>query len=397
MTDQTTVSRDPISDAPAPDETDARRGRVPVDLEDFQNPAKIFHHLDRLVELRDTGDTRPVHMTIGLTNYCNHKCPWCYINWNQAGRTAERSGNAPGDRRAINAEWRLVEAVGEAAAIGLKAVTIVGDGEPTLHKRFTEILAALAGFGLDIGIFSNMSSDQPEAIEAMAEHCFFVRCSIDAARPEHHKLTHGADDFDLVVANLRRIIALRGAGTYPIIGVQYVTNHWNYQDLPYAAAFFRDLGVDYMTIKPAYKNILNPAHPENELNPRDAFPYMRQAQACSTDRFKVYAKFSQFVEVLDHKTNDGRYYKKCRATPLSPYLDEDGTVEMCGNLKGRGFSLGNIHQNSFQEIWASAQRQECMSRIDLHNCPSGCKLDPLNKVIWDAFQPDRERIHPNFV
>lgn len=379
--------------------TESGSGRIRPDLEDFQDPHKIFHHIDRVFELRKDGDTRPVHMTIGLTNYCNHKCPWCYINWSQAGRASERSGSdkASAERRAVNADWRLIEAVGEAAAIGLKAVTIVGDGEPTLHKRFVEILERLSGYGLDIGIFTNMSSNRPEVIEALTKHCFFVRCSVDAARAEHHKLTHGTDDFDLVIANLRRVVELRGDRPYPIIGVQFVTNHWNYRDLPYAAEFFRDIGVDYMTIKPAYKNALNPAHPDNELDPREAFPFMREAQTRSTDHFKVYAKFSQFVEVLDYETNDGRYYKKCLATPLSPYLDEDGNVEMCGNLKGRGFTMGNIHESSFQEIWASERRKECLNRIDLHACPSGCRLDPLNKVLWDAFHPERDKVHPNFV
>jgi len=382
------------STLPSPD---PESGKVRPDLEDFQDPHKVFHHLDRVFELARTGDTRPIHMTIGLTNYCNHRCPWCFINWNQAGRAAERSGNADGRRQAVNAERRLIEAVGEAAAMGLKAVTIVGDGEPTLHKRLAEYLEKLAGFGLDIGIFTNMSTDRDDVLAALTRHCFFVRCSIDAARPEHHRLTHGVDDFEKVVENLRRLVSLRGDRPYPIIGVQYVTNHWNYTDLPYAAAFYRDLGVDYMTIKPAYKNALNPSHPENELDPKVVFPFMRQAQLCSTSKFKVYAKFSQFNEVLEYEYNDGRYYKKCLATPISPYLDEDGNVEMCGNLKGRGFTLGNVFQNSFQEIWSSRQRRDCLSKIDLHACPSGCKLDPLNKVLWDSIYPDRHKIHTNFL
>ncbi|MCH9036572.1 MAG: hypothetical protein IH860_04545 [Chloroflexi bacterium] len=95
-------------------------GKIPSNLEDFQDSHKIFHHVDRVYELWKTGDTRPVHMTIGLTNYCNHKCPWCYINWTQAGRLSERSGNATPKKKAINASWRLIEAVGEAKELGLK-------------------------------------------------------------------------------------------------------------------------------------------------------------------------------------------------------------------------------------------------------------------------------------
>lgn len=371
--------------------------RVEPDFEDFQNPRKVFSHIDRVFELKTTGDARPVHMTIGFTNYCNHKCPWCYINWNQAGRAGGRSGAGRTEQRAVNADDRLIEAVAEARAIGLRAVTIVGDGEPTLHKKFVSYLERLAALGLDIGIFTNFSTRTPAIIEALAAHCFFVRGSIDAASAEVHQKSHGGDDFDLVIANLRRLTALRGAARRPVIGVQFVTNQWNYRQLPEAARFYRELGVDYMTIKPAYKNELNPAHPENEAPLDEVFSFMKQARAESRDGFKVYAKYPQFREVLQFKTNDGRYYKQCYATPLSPYLDEDGNVEMCGNLKGRGFTMGNIYRNSFQEIWQSSQRRDCLDRIDLHKCPSGCKLDPLNKVLWDALNPDDDLIHPNFI
>jgi len=375
---------------------DEHEDRIAPDFEDFQDPRKIFHHLDRVNELRTTGDSRPVHMTIGLTNYCNHKCPWCYINWNQAGRASARSGAGDSSRKAINADDRLIDSVGEAARLGLKAVTIVGDGEPTLHPQFESVLERLASFGLKIGIYSNFSMRRPAILEAMARHCFFVRGSVDAASYEVHRQSHGSDDFDLVIANVRRILGLRSA-TRPIVGVQFVTNQWNYWQLPEAARFYRDLGVDYLTIKPAYKNALNPAHPDNEVDRDEAFALMREAQAYATDRFKVYAKFPQFMEVVGQSTNNARYYKKCLATPLSPYLDEDGNVEMCGNLKGRGFTMGNVNSQAFAEIWHSSRRQDCLSRIDLFKCPAGCRLDPLNKVLWDAFFPEEDVVHPDFV
>lgn len=372
-------------------------GRIPVELEDFQDPRKIFHHMDRVVELARTSDTRPVHMTIGLTNYCNHKCPWCYINWNQAGKQSARSGTEDAPRPAINADWRIVEAVRQAKDLGLKAVTIVGDGEPTLHPRFLDMLGALASLKIDIGIFTNLSTKKQAVLEALLEQCFFVRCSIDAARPEIHRRSHGADDFERIIQNLRRLVALRGEGRHPVIGIQYVVNQHNAHDLSHAAEFYRDLGVDYLTIKPAYKNGLNPAHISNDLTSDVALSLLAEAKKAQTDRYRVYAKTSQFKEVLGYETNDGRYYKKCLATPLSPYLDEDGSVEMCGNLKGRGFKLGNVFEQSFKEIWESHHRSACVKKIDLHKCPAGCKLDPLNKVLWDAIYPDGARVHTNFV
>lgn len=367
---------------------------LPGQLEDFLDARKIFSHPDRVYDLWKTGDTRPIHMTVGLTNYCNHKCPWCYINWAQAGK------NRIGDEtliKGLNASWRIVEAVAEAKEMGLKAVTIVGDGEPLLHPRIAEILDAFGAMGLDIGIFSNLGKASEETLQALVRHCFFIRASIDAASADVHQQTHGGGDFETVIANLSRLLEIRAAKRPPVIGVQFVTNQWNFHQLPEAARLYRDLGVDYMSIKPAYKNVLSETHPTNEIDNRLVFSLMKEAESFSTDSFKVYAKYPQFVEVVEHLTNDARHYKKCLATPLSPYLDEDGNVEMCGNLKGRGFTLGNVNQSSFAEIWNSQRRQDCLSRIDLFACPSGCRLHPLNKALWDAFNPERLRRHPNFL
>lgn len=381
-------------EAPHPPVHKPHQDKIPPTLEDFQNPKKIFHHLDRVQELKQTGDTRPVHMTIGLNNYCNHRCPWCYINWSQAGhRDVARSSII----KPVNAGTRILEAVREARDLGLKAVTIVGDGEPTLHPRFPEIMAELSRMGLQVGVFSNLGIGKPEVLDALVGHSFFIRASVDAASAKIHRITHGVDDFEEVLRNLTQILAKRGARKHPIVGVQFVASHINAFQLPYAARFYRAMGVDYLTIKPAYRNAMSSDQPENELDPEEAFRLMKEAQTEATETFRVYAKFPQFDEVLNHATNDGRYYQKCQATPFSPYLDEDGNVEMCGNLKGRGFVMGNVFGQSFQEIWSSDQRQDCLRRIDLGQCPAGCKLDPLNKVLWDAFYPEEDRIHPNFV
>ena len=53
---------------------------------------------------------------------------------------------------------------------------------------------------------------------------------------------------------------------------------------------------------------------------------------------------------------------------------------------------------SFKEIWESEQRQNCLKKINLSKCPVGCKLDPLNKTLWDTFENTKNYDnHTNFV
>ena len=48
-------------------------GKNSANLRDFQNSQKIVHHIKNVYELWKAGDTNPIHMTIGFTNYCQHK------------------------------------------------------------------------------------------------------------------------------------------------------------------------------------------------------------------------------------------------------------------------------------------------------------------------------------
>jgi cyclic pyranopterin phosphate synthase len=361
-----------------------------LELFDFHNPNKIFVHLDRVKELRDRGDTTPIHLTIGLVNFCNHKCMWCYIEWAQSGKGKNTKPH-------IMDPSVLIETLKEAKDMGLKAITIVGDGEPTLHPNFAKILDEIKKINLDVGIFTNMSVQNAEKLYAMLRNCFFIRCSVDAFSKEMHCITHGVEDFDRVIGNILKLVKARREEKYPIIGVQFAANEINSKEIPHAAEFFRDLGVDYINYKPVYKNSLNMNQKRNKLSYQEAYELLMAAKDWETETFKVYTKFCQFKEVLENKYNQGRFYQVCYATALSVYLDEDGNVEICGNLKGRGFSIGNIYQDCFQNIWKSERRKKCIDKINLDKCPAGCKLNPLNIVLWNTFHPDVGRVHPNFI
>ena len=47
----------------------------------LDSTSKLIFHYKKVNELFTNGKTHPIHITIGLTNYCNHKCTWCYIDY----------------------------------------------------------------------------------------------------------------------------------------------------------------------------------------------------------------------------------------------------------------------------------------------------------------------------
>lgn len=344
--------------------------------------SKLVFHYDKLNELFKDGKTYPIHITIGLTNYCNHKCTWCYIDY------------AKDIKHQINADLdKMVDALIVAKKYGAKAITIVGDGEPTLHPKFDLFLQRVHEIGFDIGLFTNGAWKNQDITKAIAKYCRYVRFSVDAGSKETHKITHLTNDFQAVLNNISEIVKQKT--NYLTVGVQFAFNQDNLDDIELAAKVYRDLNVDYLAYKPVYKNSLNDSHKENLVESDDTYQKLSLAKKYETDKFKIYWKDWQLNALIYDKTAS-RGYDICRAIWLSPYFDENGNVEFCGNLKGRGFTIGNIYQDSFENIWMSDKHLEKVNNINLDSCPQGCKLHGINLKLENIANPNPNQ-HHNFI
>ncbi len=344
--------------------------------------SKLVYHYDRLSELFNSGQTRPVHVTVGLTNYCNHKCTWCYIDF------------VKDIKHRVNADFdKMLLALQDAKSMGAKAMTLVGDGEPTLYPRFAEFVETASRMGYDIGLFTNGGWKDDAVTEAIIKNLRFVRFSVDAATHDKHKATHLTNDFEQVLENISSISKNKPSGL--AVGVQFAVNEHNIDDVVSAAKLYGEIGVDYISYKPVYKNDLNEQHAENMVQAEKLKNALQEAKQFENKNFGVYWKSWQ-MESLVYDKNSSRGYDKCLAVWLSPYIDEDGRVEFCGNLKGRGFTIGNIYEKSFKDIWGSKEHLDSVVRIDLEQCPRGCKLHGINLKLAEIQSMPQER-HGSFI
>jgi radical SAM protein with 4Fe4S-binding SPASM domain len=97
--------------------------------------------------------------------------------------------------------------------------------------------------------------------------------------------------------------------------------------------------------------------------------------------------------------------KKTKSYPLS-FVDNFRTV-IAANGKiypdcwTRGmdeFSLGNLHDANFSQIWKSERKKEILnSKLDKAECPPMCYHDPLNELLWNIWQQNKYGEHVNFV
>ncbi len=357
---------------------------------------KIFYfptYLDKLV--RDE-NAYPVHLQLGTVNYCNHDCTFCY-----AARSMFDAKDVP--RTSIDVE-RLMELAQELFELGLRSVTLVGSGEPTLHPRVDEIITGLAELGLDVGMFTNGSCLTEKTARAIVDHMTFVRFSMTGATPQVHDLVHANGDFDRVVANMKKLADMR-TGSFPTLGSQFILASYSAPDVCKGAELAKSLGFDYFEIKPAYVAPDKPDQLENTLSIEEARELMLQAKELEDDGFKVYAKVDQMTGVFTHV--DDRPYDDCPGHKTNAVLEADFDLYICSNQKSRDFCFGNLKERSFKEVWHGENRRDILRRLNVHECQPHCRMDPVNKIVHEVRtgqrfvplnlpQPDPE-LHPNFL
>ena len=100
-------------------------------------PTKLLRHETAVVD----GAIRPVHLQLIPTNRCNGGCRWCscaHVNRSESLETPE-----------------MFDIVRYFAALGTKALTLTGGGEPTLHEGLLEVMSLARALDLEVGLVTN--------------------------------------------------------------------------------------------------------------------------------------------------------------------------------------------------------------------------------------------------
>ena len=343
---------------------------------------KVFFHPDRVAELVATGDCFPLQGIFGLTNSCSHHCVWCYPIAVGMDRESNYFVNTDQFKRFVSDCRRL----------GMKSLLLGGAGEPTMHPDFAEILHYIKEIGLDVGLYTHgYHLVEKKKSQAVLDHCTYVRVSLDAGTTETHNKLHGVKaHFEQILENVRSLVSNR-KGHFPTIGIQFSVCNDNLHELPTCAKIAKQIGVDYMSIKPVYSDTVMQ---RGSFDLDRIKEIMAETELFASDEFKVYAKYEQFNAALTSTiTNDGKEYGACLGSPFVLFAEGNGIVYLCCNSPRE---FGNYLEDSIEKIWKSLQRKQILQTIDLHKCPAGCHIHPLNKIIWSIHHPDTA-LHPNFL
>lgn len=343
---------------------------------------KLVFHPKRVAEWLDGKHIYPLEIEIGLSGACNHRCIFCAVDY---------LGYQPNFLDGSLAEKNLRDL----AEHGLKSVIYSGEGEPLLHPRAPEIFLATKRLGIDAALATNGVLLTEEVSEACLSAFTWIRFSIAAATEQtYRKIQRGKDgDFSRVLENLQAAVKTkRDQHLATTLGAQLLLLPDNAGDAMPLARILREIGMDYLTVKPFSQHPSSLAR--REVDYSAARDLAKELKTLETESFRIHFRQQSIANVSQEKT-----YDRCYALPFMTHIDAKGDVFPCVAFVGnKDLCYGNLYENSFVEIWESEKTAKIMETFSgeflKHHCRKACRLDEMNKYLHELKHPGA---HANFI
>jgi radical SAM protein with 4Fe4S-binding SPASM domain len=343
---------------------------------------KILAHMDRLKELVDTGDTKPITIEIDPINVCNHKCVWC----------ADHKAIHGGEILSLEFVRKVLKELKEC---GAKSVLFKGGGEPTLHPQLVNFVNTARDCGMKAAMLTNGSKlkNNESLQDCILKNMEYVRISLDAPDEMLHRYWHRTKDWKTILKGISQLSERkRDNGSSCLIGVNILYDPKTYKELPKGVRLAESLGVDVLSFRKAYTTPYgfgNPWTAEALKEEREIRDHIRSMKH-SLRHLMVDA--SRGEEIEDTSEDDLPY---CLAVPLISVICADGCVYPCCDLRMvPEYRLGDLHKNTFLEIWHSEKRRQVMEKVRDKRCYGMCthRFAYYNKMLNYLVDPDKPHV-----
>ena len=339
---------------------------------------KLAWHRERLEAWLNGERIAPITIDWALTRGCTYSCVYCY------GRLQEN------EQKIIRRE-AILRFLDDAAQIGVKAISFVGDGESTASPYLYEAIARGKENGLDLALGTNGYLLNEEKLEEILPCLTYLRFNISAASPVSYSRIMGCPQeyFYKVIRTIRKCVEIKRKNRLAVtLGLQMVLlPEFSDQIIPFAK-MGRELGADYAVIK----------HCSDDESGSLGVCYdkyfgladvLKEAEGYSETGYLVKAKWSKIL------SGGKRGYCRCMGPAFILQISGSGLVAPCGmlfNNKYKEYHIGNITDSSFKEIYHSPRYGEVLDllasdRFDPRTmCGKLCLQDRVNEFLWDLKQ-----------
>lgn len=327
----------------------------------------------------DKWTSGPLVVELDPTEVCNLACPGCISEDLVSNRTSFSKG-------------RLLEIGQELYDIGVKAVVLIGGGEPLAHPEIGKFIEYLGTHDIHIGITTN-GYFIPKHMDSIAKYSNWTRVSLDAATAEtFDKLRpskDGKSKFNEIIDGMKALAKIK-KGT---LGYSYLIRteadgfgiESNIHEIYNAAALARKIGCDYFEVKPSYSYSGGRDHAlvrHSKERMQEARYEVERLHDLETDTFKVITAINLEDSLNCVETEQYKDYHFCPAAHLRTLICPSG-VYVCPYWRGKKpYKVGNAVTDSIESIWNSKKRNEVMEFLDPSvRCDFHCLRNETNKEI----------------
>lgn len=346
---------------------------------------KLHLHPQRVADWLAGKTIAPIYIEVSPSGACNHRCRFCAVDF-----MGYKARFLPTDL--------FIERLGEMGARGVKSIMYAGEGEPFLHRDMARITLATKAAGIDVAFTTNAVPLKPETTRAILPVTSWIKVSCNAGTPETYARVHGtqARDFDIVMRNMTEAANLREKlHSACTLGFQMVLLPENRHEAVKLARRVRDLGADYLVIKPYSQHPQSHTTEYAQTDVADGAQLAVALAELDTPHFSTIFRY----DAMDRATSGARNYARCQALPFWSYIDAGGGVWGCSVfLKDERFAYGNVLETSFNDLWTGPRRAASLAWCDAHlnpaTCRTNCRMEPINQYLWELTQPGA---HVNFI
>lgn len=346
---------------------------------------KMFHYPSKLETLpAEQPITAPLHIRLKPTNHCNHACRYCaYRASNQSlGKDMRTADSIP--------QKKMIEIARDIAAMGVRAVTYSGGGEPLTYPYLLETSRILIDGGVRLACLTNGALLQDEKAEFFAHNAVWLRISMDGWDDASYQRYRGVRDGEFTRI-MRNIEAFNTLGGNCFLGVSYIVDNENCAHVRDMLERLKNAGV--RSVKVSACVVSNDAARNNAYHA----PHFRRVQDMLQQAISDLSDPS--FEILDawHTLSDRfeKSYTWCPYIQIKPVIAADMGVYPCQDKAYvKEFQLGSLSGQSFREFWENGKSRTLAIHPD-RDCRHHCMGNERNKMLLDYLELNPE--HCNFV
>ena len=331
----------------------------------------------------------PLYIEVSPVGACNHRCTFCAVDY-------------IGYKSIFLDTSVYKKSIDSMVNRGCKSIMFAGEGEPLLHPDMADIVNYTKDIGgIDTSFTTNAFKLSENFISECMHNISWIKISFNGGNPDTYSKIHRTNkkDFEIVSENIKRAVEYKEKNNLDTaIGLQTLLLPDNRESIDELCIHAKELGVDYVVIKPYSQHKFSNTHRYENIDYKDYLELGQSLSKYNSPEFNVIFRINTINNWI--KQNEDRYCR-CLATPSTwAYWMADGSVYSCSAyLLDERFKLGNINDEIFNEIWASDKRLKhsdfVLNHLDINECRVNCRMDQVNRYLDTV--TNNKQPHINFI